>query len=90
MFPPPRCGGVDFSRDLQDGKPYIREVKASKSLSGPERGKGFTFVAMTRFDTMEDVQYYDNHCEAHKRLREIARDKVEQPWQPPLTVYFED
>ena len=39
---------------------------------------------------MEDVKYYDQECEAHKRLRETMRDKVEQPWQPPLTVFFED
>ena len=75
---------------LQDGKPYIRQIKCGPSLSGPERGKSYTFVAMTRFDNMDDVNYYDEECEAHKRLKEFAHDKVQQPWEPPLTVFFED
>lgn len=50
----------------------------------------YTFVAMTRFDNMDDVRYYDEECEAHKRLKEFAHDKVQQPWEPPLTVFFED
>lgn len=78
-----------ISFEYQDGKPYILEVKARRSLSG-DRGKGYTFVAMTRFKNMEDVKYYDEECEAHKKLKAFGQDKVEQPWQPPLTVFFED
>ena len=74
---------------MQDGKPYILELKARPSLSG-DRGKGYTFVAMSRFKNMEDVKYYDEECKAHKILKEIGKDLVEQPWQPPLTVFFED
>ena len=51
---------------------------------------GFTFVAMTRFDSLEDVKYYDEECEAHKVLKAFAYDKVQQPWETPLTVFFED
>ena len=80
----------NLQRYSQDGKPYIREIKANPSLSGPDRGKGYTFVAMTRFDTLEDVKYYDEECEAHKVLKAFAHDKVQQPWEPPLTVFFED
>ena len=39
---------------------------------------------------MEDVKYYDEECEAHKKLKAVGREKVEQPWQAPLTVFFED
>ena len=45
---------------------------------------------MTRFDNLEDVKYYDEECEAHKKLKAFAHDKVQQPWEPPLTVFFED
>lgn len=76
--------------NLQDGKPYIRQIKCGPSLSGPERGKSFTFVAMTRFDNLDDVRYYDEECAAHKKLKEFAHDKVQQPWESPLTVFFED
>lgn len=47
-------------------------------------------VGMTKFKSMEDVKYYDEECEAHKKLKAYGRDLVEQPWQPPLTVFFED
>lgn len=74
---------------VQDGKPYILDLKCGPSLSG-ERGKGYTFVAMTRFKDMDDVRYYDEECEAHKKLKAFGYDKVKQPWEPPLTVFFED
>jgi hypothetical protein len=64
-------------------------VKARKSASG-DRGKGYNFVGMTRFKDMDDVRYYDEECEAHKKLKAFGHDKVQQPWEPPLTVFFED
>ncbi|KAF2479201.1 hypothetical protein BDY17DRAFT_327982 [Neohortaea acidophila] len=73
----------------KDNKPYILEIKVSPSLSG-ERGKGYNFVAMTRFRNLEDMKYYDEECEAHKVLKRVANPLVEQPWQPPLTVFFEE
>lgn len=35
---------------------------------------------------MEDVKYYDEHCEAHKNLKQFFKDKYEGP---PLVVLVE-
>lgn len=43
-------------------------------------------MAMTRFKSLEDMKYYDEECEAHKKLKEVGKGKV-QP--PPLILYGE-
>ena len=76
---------------VKDGKPYILELKARRvHPEVQDRSKGYTFVAMSRFKGIEDMRYYDEECEAHKKLKMVGRDMVEQPWQPPLTTFFED
>ena len=80
---------MSADRELQDGKPYILEVKARPSLAG-DRGKGYTLVNMTRFKNMEDMEYYDKECPAHKKVKAFGYDKSETPGEPPLTVFFEE
>ncbi|KAK4947314.1 hypothetical protein LTR10_013682 [Elasticomyces elasticus] len=56
----------------KNGAPYIFSNEASRVLnSSEERAQGFTVIAITTFDSMEDVEYYDKECAAHKKLREF-------------------
>lgn len=69
----------------QDGKPYILSVSAHRTLDDP-RSQGYNFIANTTFANMEDVKYYDEHCEAHQKLKAFAKDKVAGP---PLVLHVE-
>ncbi|KAK5114393.1 hypothetical protein LTR85_010215 [Meristemomyces frigidus] len=69
----------------KDGKPYILEVKPSQILSDP-RTQGFNFMASTLFASMDDFKYYDEECEAHKKLKAFAQGKVDGP---PLLLFAE-
>ena len=69
----------------QDGKPYILSCEATKTMDDP-RSQGYTLVARSRFNNLEDMKFYDEECEAHKQLKELAKGKIEPP---PLTLYFE-
>ena len=44
-------------------------------------------MAMTRFKDLDDMKYYDEKCEAHKKLKEQNAPIVDMP---PLTFYMED
>ena len=73
-----------LTRFLQNGSPYILEVKARIAFSDP-RSQGYTVVTETRFASQEDMKYYDEECPAHKQLKaEVLKLKLEGP---PLTVY---
>ncbi|KAI7161084.1 hypothetical protein KC349_g3038 [Hortaea werneckii] len=69
----------------RDGKPYILSVSAHRTLDD-SRSQGYNFIANTIFANMEDVQYYDEHCEAHQKLKAFAKDKVAGP---PLVLHVE-
>ncbi|KAF3916505.1 hypothetical protein ABW20_dc0101208 [Dactylellina cionopaga] len=70
---------------LKDGKPYILSLSAGKTKDDPRR-KGFTLCAISVFSSLEDMQYYDTECAAHKALKEVAAGKLEEM---PLTVFME-
>ena len=57
---------------IQDGKPYILSVDVGIAQED-QRAQGFTIAAISTFASLEDMQYYDNECAAHKSLREYAR-----------------
>ncbi|KAF2233996.1 stress responsive A/B barrel domain-containing protein [Viridothelium virens] len=67
----------------KDGKPYILEVNAGKANTDP-RNQGYSFLAVTKFASVEDMNYYDNQCEAHQAIKASAKGKIEPP---PLMVY---
>ncbi|KAB8072893.1 hypothetical protein BDV29DRAFT_158108 [Aspergillus leporis] len=69
---------------LKDGKPYILGAAAGHSFPDP-RNKGYTLSVKTRFASMEDMQYYDTECEAHKALKAVVGSVKEDI----LTTFFE-
>lgn len=81
--PPPRQPQPD-PRHLQDGKPYILSAAAGPSIDDP-RNKGYNISVKTTFASLEDMNYYDTECEAHKALKAVAGPVKEDV----LTTYFE-
>ncbi|KAF3924539.1 hypothetical protein ABW21_db0205743 [Orbilia brochopaga] len=69
---------------LKDGKPYILSLSAGKTKNDP-RTKGFNLCAISVFANMEDMMYYDTECAAHKALKAVASDKLEDI----MTVFME-
>ncbi|KAJ9656239.1 hypothetical protein H2198_005090 [Neophaeococcomyces mojaviensis] len=58
---------------VKDGKPYIISNEAGRTLNASEpRAQGYTICVQSTFASMEDVNYYDKECEAHKKLRALA------------------
>lgn len=49
------------------------------------RSKGFTISVKTTFASMEDMQYYDHECAAHKALKAVAGPLKEDV----LTTFYE-
>lgn len=43
-------------------------------------------MASTTFASMADFKYYDEECEAHKKLKAFAKAKVDGP---PLVLFVE-
>ncbi|PYH96238.1 hypothetical protein BO71DRAFT_397285 [Aspergillus ellipticus CBS 707.79] len=69
---------------VKDGQPYILSAAAGPSFPDP-RNKGFNLSVKTAFASMEDMKYYDEHCEAHKALKAVVGPVKEDV----LTSYFE-
>ncbi|KAH8428278.1 Dabb family protein [Aspergillus melleus] len=69
---------------VKDGKPYITNVAVGQSFPDP-RNKGFNVSVKTTFASLEDMQYYDSECEAHKALKAVAGPVKEDI----LSTYFE-
>lgn len=69
----------------QDGKPYILACTAYKPINDP-RTQGYNLLAYTTFASQEDVKYYDEKCEAHQGVKDLAKGKI-QP--PPLVAMWE-
>lgn len=61
------------------------EVSPRQTINDP-RNQGFNFVASTTFASMADFKYYDEECEAHKKLKAFAKAKVDGP---PLVLFVE-
>ncbi|KAM0560052.1 hypothetical protein ACHAPJ_004011 [Fusarium lateritium] len=57
---------------VKDGKPYIASVQAGKAKPD-QRAQGFTIVAISTFNSLEDFNYYDTQCAAHLELRQFAK-----------------
>lgn len=70
----------------QDGKPYIPYLCAGRALED-DRSKGYTVVAKSEFETLEDMRFYDRECSAHAALRKTAATLGLA--EPPTSAYFE-
>ncbi|CAG7562618.1 unnamed protein product [Fusarium equiseti] len=70
---------------VKDGKPYIASVEAGKA-NPDQRAQGFTVVAISRFNSQEDFNFYDTQCEAHLELRTFAKG-VDQGF---AMIFFEN
>lgn len=78
----------ELTTSRQNGKPYIAYLCAG--LSNPDdaaRAKGYTVVAQTKFNSLDDMKFYDEQCAAHQELKTLLRGL--RPEEPPLTVYFD-
>lgn len=60
-------------RTQQDGKQYIRSVRAGSTYDDPRR-QGFTLAVISEFDSVDDMKYYDEDCQAHAKLKSVAKD----------------
>ncbi|KAF2155452.1 stress responsive A/B barrel domain-containing protein [Myriangium duriaei CBS 260.36] len=69
---------------LKDGKQYILSAEAGKIIPDPRNG-GFTIAAKTTFASMEDFEFYDKECSAHKNLKSYAASVH----QGVMMVYFQ-
>ncbi len=76
---------LNLSHSFQDGKPYILSLEAGASMEDP-RNQGYTLAVTSKYASKEDMDYYDNECEAHKHLKSYAKPMV----QGVMTVFFED
>ena len=52
--------------------PYIRAVHAGLTYDD-QRAPGYTVAVLSEFASLADFQYYDTKCEAHSRLKELAK-----------------
>lgn len=74
-----------YAGALQDGKPYILNVKAGPAKPD-QRAQGFTLAVVSTFASQEDMVYYDEECAAHKALKVVAKDVH----QGVMMVFFEN
>ena len=58
---------------------------AAGEASPDARSQGWTFVTKSTFASKEDMDYYDQSCEAHKKLKAFVAGVREDV----MTVYFE-
>lgn len=77
--------GTRLIKEKQDGKPYIVSAAVGKSIPDP-RNKGFNLSVKTTFASLEDMQYYDQECEAHKALKAVVGAVREEV----LSTYYEN
>ncbi|QKX59534.1 uncharacterized protein TRUGW13939_06668 [Talaromyces rugulosus] len=70
----------------RDSEPYIVSVQAGRTLPDA-RTKGYTLAVKTAFHNLDDMYFYDNNCQAHKRLKSVAAPRREGD---VFTAYFED
>ncbi|WPH03243.1 Hypothetical protein R9X50_00612000 [Acrodontium crateriforme] len=69
---------------VKDGKPYILSCEAGHAAD-EARAQGWTLACKTTFASLQDMEYYDTQCEAHKMLKQVAIPFKEDV----MTVWFE-
>ncbi|KAJ6148806.1 hypothetical protein N7471_000005 [Penicillium samsonianum] len=70
----------------RNSEPYILSVQAGRTL--PDlRNNGYTLAVKTTFRNLDDMNFYDSGCEAHKRLKSVAAPLRQGN---VFTAYFKD
>lgn len=69
----------------QDGKPYIVSLAVGEAGQDP-RSKGWNVAVKSTFASKEDMDYYDNGCQAHDKFRKLVGPVKEDI----MTVWFEN
>ncbi|KAH6721013.1 hypothetical protein DL95DRAFT_354565 [Leptodontidium sp. 2 PMI_412] len=69
---------------LKNNKPYILSVTAGRSIPS-QRDQGYSIAVISVFASVEDMVYYDEECEAHRKLKAFAKGVHEGA----MMVYFE-
>ncbi|PYH91184.1 stress responsive A/B barrel domain protein [Aspergillus ellipticus CBS 707.79] len=70
----------------RNGQSYIVSVQAGRTLPDV-RTKGYTLAVKTVFHNLDDMNFYDHECAAHKRFKSVAASRREGD---VLMAYFED
>ena len=73
-----------YQTQEKDGKPYILSVRVGHTAED-QRRQGYTLAVETVFSSLEDMQYYDTECAAHKALKAVASSVADGR---PLVVFF--
>jgi hypothetical protein len=55
-------------------------------LHDDPRSKGYTLMYRTRFESLEDMKYYDTDCPAHTELKSKLKPILKEP---AMTVYMD-
>jgi len=61
-------------------------MAAANPTKDDPRRQGYTMVARTVFKSKEDMDFYDNECEAHIVIKALLKPNVSAP---PLVVYMD-
>ncbi|TVY82770.1 hypothetical protein LSUE1_G001601 [Lachnellula suecica] len=69
---------------VKNGNPYIISMDAGAAFA-EQRSQGYTVAVVSVFASKEDMVYYDNECEAHGRLKAVAKSVHEGA----MMIYFE-
>ncbi|PHH91913.1 hypothetical protein CDD83_9780 [Cordyceps sp. RAO-2017] len=70
---------------VKDGKPYILSVTAG-TAKPDQRAQGYTVAVISVFQSVDDMTYYDNECQAHAELKSFAKTVH----QGAMMVFFEN
>ncbi|KAF2400920.1 hypothetical protein EJ06DRAFT_521583 [Trichodelitschia bisporula] len=77
------------SSSLKDGKPYILSLEVKKLHNDP-RSQGYTLISKSSFASLEEMKFYDDHDEAHKKVKSIVGPKIDRPAEGGvLTLYMD-
>ncbi|KAI0018088.1 stress responsive A/B barrel domain-containing protein [Xylariomycetidae sp. FL0641] len=80
---------ADEGLTTQDGRPYILSMTAGQAMAD-QRAQDWTVVAKMEFASLEDMRFYDDDCEAHKRVKGKAQNMgIVGGREGVLTVYYE-
>ncbi|PQE32837.1 hypothetical protein CJF32_00001308 [Rutstroemia sp. NJR-2017a WRK4] len=73
---------------VKDGAPYITSLSCGTGIEDP-RSQGYNLIAKTEFKTLEDMQYYDSECEAHKKFKMGIKELGNVKPAEVCCVYYE-
>ncbi|KAM3075381.1 hypothetical protein ACMFMG_007180 [Clarireedia jacksonii] len=73
---------------VKNSTPYITSLSVGTAMPDP-RTQGYNVVAKMEFANLEDMQYYDSECEAHKKFKQGIKELGNVSPAEVCCVYFE-